>query len=248
MKLQIMSDLHLEGGVASMFTNFKPVGDVLILAGDITSARNLSLVDQVFGNLDIPVLYVMGNHEYYRGDYEQTLENFRQWFSIEPRKIQLLENDSVVINGVRFIGSTYWSDPSPMYEAAIQFSINDFRVIGGFTMEKLRTANKVAKSFIKETLVQSRANGDVRKNVVITHFAPSMKAQDPKHGSSALGTYFCNVNEDILELEKPDLWIYGHTHDNLRFNVHNTPVVCNQQGYFGEYTNKTFDLNYVVEI
>lgn len=249
MKVQILSDLHLEGGSRYSFLfPFKPVGDVVVLAGDITNAVHPSVVESVFGNCGVPVLYVLGNHEYYRGEWPGTLDKFKIYMESAPN-IKIMNNDSAVIDGVQFFGSTYWSDPLLQDEHAISTMINDFRgIIQNFSVKKMRDAHFYSKFCLKGAMAAARSNPDIRKSVVITHFAPSLKAQHPRYGVSPLTTYFCNDEDEFVAMEKPDLWIYGHTHDNLHFSIEDVPVVCNQLGYRGEQTGHSFDPNFVVEI
>src|SRR4051812_46879005 len=107
MKIQILSDLHLEGGIPRLLKDFKPSGDVLVLAGDITSATKRGALDEVFGSVDVPILYVLGNHEYYRGEWTRTVSDYREWVQ-DLNQFYLLNDDRVKIeiNGesVYFIG------------------------------------------------------------------------------------------------------------------------------------------------
>ena len=95
-----MSDLHVE------FFDFHPIevpADVVVLAGDILiEHRGLAWARKAFPGK--PIIYVMGNHEYYEGDYERVLERARD--EAAKQQIHLLEQDQVVIDGVRFLGTT----------------------------------------------------------------------------------------------------------------------------------------------
>ncbi len=82
MKLQIMSDLHFEmhaDGGAGFIRELDPTGvDVLVLAGDITMARQYEDLASVFKPLaqKYPhVLYVPGNHEYYKSSPTDVARN-----------------------------------------------------------------------------------------------------------------------------------------------------------------------------
>ncbi len=102
MKLHVLSDLHTE------FADFSPPGtdaDVVVLAGDIGvgvggiewAARRCPKV---------PVIYVPGNHEFYDHDIGLTDE----LKATVPANIHVLNNDTLELDGVRFIGSTLWTD------------------------------------------------------------------------------------------------------------------------------------------
>jgi predicted phosphodiesterase len=258
MKIQILSDIHMEMGINPLLKNFKPAGDVLILAGDITNWKGPSRVETVFGDSGVPIIYVPGNHEFYGTDHRTGLLRFRDWFTSDKKTcksdIHFLDNAFVDINGVRFIGSTYWSHVSPLEQAEVHRCVADFHVISGMTVDHQRRLHEEAKRFIKFAAEEARAKG--LKTVVVTHFPPSWQAREERFKASALGSYFYNEDDQFVELIDPAVWIYGHTHGNLEFKCGNVPVVTNQMGYTrGTLDNmraepcfKDFDIDYVVEV
>jgi predicted phosphohydrolase len=102
MKLRILSDLHIE------FADFTPPptdADVTVLAGDI--GVGMAALDWTHLNFpEMPVVYVLGNHEYYRHD----LALLGQMKKAALSNVHILENDCVVLEGVRFLGATLWTD------------------------------------------------------------------------------------------------------------------------------------------
>ena len=116
MKLQLLSDLHLE--VHPQFRISPAAGaDLLVLAGDIGSYQAGSrLMAPDFGltrfsprhGWPTPVLYVPGNHEYDNADFDQTHERLRTL--CQALDILWLERETCVIGGVRFVGTTLWAD------------------------------------------------------------------------------------------------------------------------------------------
>ena len=104
MKLHILSDLHLE------FCRFTPPptdAGVVILAGDIhVSSHGFGWARAMFPQQEI--LYVAGNHEFYRYDWDGHLLAMRA--EAKRHRIDFLEDDAVVIGGVRFLGATLWTD------------------------------------------------------------------------------------------------------------------------------------------
>src|SRR5688572_13971015 len=111
-----MSDLHLETHPAYR-PRPAPGADFLVLAGDIGSyQQGTSLTDDDFGlarvsprhGWPVPVLYVPGNHEYDNLDFDQTRERLRT--TCERLGITWLEREELVLQGVRFLGTTLWSD------------------------------------------------------------------------------------------------------------------------------------------
>ncbi len=104
-RLQVLSDLHLErGGDLPAVAD----ADVLVLAGDIgTGADGLRAAAAWWP--DRPIVYVSGNHEPYGGDLPGITRRLRAAAG-EDGRVRVLEDDEVVIGGVRFLGSTLWSD------------------------------------------------------------------------------------------------------------------------------------------
>src|SRR5580700_10269244 len=98
MRLHILSDLHLEFGPVDISPTD---ADVVILAGDIHQGREgwRWARKQFYGR---PVVYVMGNHEFYR----QALPDLTGLLKAETdgSNICLLENNAVEINGITFLG------------------------------------------------------------------------------------------------------------------------------------------------
>lgn len=110
MDIMIYSDLHVE------FNGDFPLPpnnvDVIVLAGDIINIRKESqrnkLKEFCKGAEDVPVLYVLGNHEHYGSSIEQSFEVMRE-MEQEVLNLHVLENESFYINGVVFHGCTLWT-------------------------------------------------------------------------------------------------------------------------------------------
>ena len=106
MKIQYMSDLHLEG--ADIKLENKDKADLLILAGDITTAKSYKTHYEFFKNCSDNwerVVHVCGNHEYYRGDIEETEQELKEFFS-GFKNVHSLQNESIDLGSHRLFGST----------------------------------------------------------------------------------------------------------------------------------------------
>jgi predicted phosphodiesterase len=100
MKLQIISDLHQEFGITDF--NFSKA-DVIVLAGDVSVGTKG--IDWIIKNaMGKPVIYVLGNHEYYKGSYPKTLNKIKE--ATKGSNIHVLENESIEIDGIIFHGAT----------------------------------------------------------------------------------------------------------------------------------------------
>ena len=108
MKLQILSDLHLE---TEVFDPEPAAGaELLVLAGDIDSTwAGL----QRFAGWPVPMLMVAGNHEFDGRNLHQAWEPLRE--ACARAGIRLLQREEAVMSdasgrSVRFLGATRWSD------------------------------------------------------------------------------------------------------------------------------------------
>jgi len=233
MKIQIMSDLHNEFG-------HKPVvrtdADVIVLAGDInvkTSA--IPWILDVYKNT--PVIYIAGNHEYYHGDLPIIDEQIKK--AARNTNIRFLQNKMTIIDGVRFLGTTLWTDfhfygmeLRDYYMRIADRGMNDFATIKynkkRFTSEKSFELHVEARNFLK-THLQRMFDG---KTVVVTHHAPFNGAVNVNFKNNPLNPAFVVDMTDLMLEHEPDLWIYGHTHDTFKdIYVGKTRIVSNPRGY-----------------
>ena len=109
MKIWILSDLHLE--YADLRRRLViPDADVCVMAGDLcrATATGVHWLAKDIAHA-IPCVYVAGNHEFYKGSIKEGLEDGKAAAAGFPT-VHLLENDQVVIDGVRFLGATLWTD------------------------------------------------------------------------------------------------------------------------------------------
>lgn len=250
MKLHILSDLHLEFGPFDM-----PVvdADVLILAGDINLGA--AGINEYAGLARRKrILYVAGNHEYYRHTYPG-LNELLYDVSLESG-IAFMENRAVEIDGVRFVGCTLWTDfevlGAAQKDIAALFAgqgMSDYQLIlrshsgGRLRPEDTIAAHHTSVAFLRETLAQ-RFDGPT---VVITHHAPSPRSVPAKFESDMLNCAFVSNLEPLIEEMGPALWIHGHTHHCVDYLVGKTRVLSNQRGYPREDTGG-FKADLVVEV
>lgn len=239
----IISDLHLEFGERAPML---PEADILIFAGDLnTKARvqYLKTMSKYFEH----VIFVDGNHEFYRGDLHKTRHKIGD--ELEPFKnVHYLVNEKITLDGVDFLGCTLWTDMDngdPLLMVNASGMMNDFRKIrtnhyqGRFTPKVWLSEHEKSKNFL--------INNMTKNSVVITHHLPSMKSIDPKYKHmERMNHLYASDLEWMMTAYQPQLWIHGHTHCNMDYMVDNTRVVCNPRGYPGE--NPNFDPEFKVEI
>ena len=119
--LLIIDDVHLENRPIEMknqFLNilknkidtFKKMNKIPILlcAGDISEGINGV---EWISSLETEIIYICGNHEFWGQDYYENIENIKNY--IHEKKynhIHFLQNEMIVLNDIRFVGTTLWTD------------------------------------------------------------------------------------------------------------------------------------------
>jgi len=244
MRLHLLSDLHLD-----IDATFQPQvldADVTILAGDIhKGVRALEWARAQFAGR---VLLVAGNHEFYGGHLEYTL---RKMIDASDDRVQVLERDAVIIDGVRFLGATGWTDfaardePMAAKRAALM-SMNDYRRIRTDVWRRIRPLDVEARSMLTHAWLREKlAEPFAGKTVVITHHAPSLRCLSGV--PNPLDAAYANDWDDLLQ-PPVDLWVHGHTHDPMDHCIGGVRVVCNPRGYPGEPLGAPFDPAKIVEL
>lgn len=241
MRLQIYSDLHLER-IPDWTPTPAPGADVLVLAGDIGSYQTGSLLTAPdFGLTRFSpihgaghwkqVLFVPGNHEY--DSFELSEAGERLQALCAQLGITWLDRRRVVLDGVRFLGTTLWSDFDSIgprekaFRAANFYLRKNTCLRGGAPMlaESMRALSLECQQWLRGALAE-RFDGPT---VVVTHFAPTLASADPRYGLSPGTAGFCNALDDLVA--QADLWIHGHLHCPVDHVTQGCRVVANPLGY-----------------
>ncbi len=245
MIIQYTSDLHLEFPENKNFlaTNpIKPIGDVLVLAGDIVPFRVVDKHHDFFSYLSDHfenTYWIPGNHEYYYFDLADKCGTFH----VKIRdNVHLLNNTVIKTENVDLVFSTLWSKISTANQWQIERSMSDFHVIkfegSRFHAEKYNQLHKGSLAFLKKALHHNFTT----KTVVVTHHVPTFLNYPKKYKGDALNEAFAVELFDLIEDSKPDYWIYGHTHHNtVDFKIGGTQLLTNQLGYVKYGEHKLFD-------
>lgn len=244
MKILVMSDLHLESDPLPFFKAGRHPGDeadVVILAGDIDEGTfGLRWARTSFPKHEI--IYVAGNHEYYLGVMEEVQAAMVKCAG--ELGIHLLENSSVEFGGMRFLGCTLWTDFELMGESRRQelmeragSVMNDYRLIRRWRGEGLKY--KQPKLQPEQTrqmhldsvhwLEQALGDGSADNTMVVTHHAPHPNSIPERYRQDILSGAF--VSDLTRLMGRSRLWIHGHMHDCMDYEVCGTRVVCNPRGY-----------------
>jgi Icc-related predicted phosphoesterase len=273
MKLQIVSDLHLEFNKDVRINNAG--ADILCLAGDVCLAQHLhrhpisnypnnvensesasryrQFFDQVSKEFD-RVLYIMGNHEHYSGRWNETANRLREALDPWPN-ITLMDDLWLNFGDIRIVGTTLWTDMNkgdPLTLMHIKNMMNDFHVV---TIErngvyhKLRPVDTMEAHVRAVETIKLAAETWDGKVVVLGHHSPTHQSIHEIYLNDTLmnGGYCSELSDYILSQDKIKLWIHGHTHHNFDYMVGNCRVVCNPHGYHKENL-KDFNPNLVIDV
>lgn len=274
MRLLVLSDLHLELGTS--FT--LPAGldfDAVVLAGDIHSpgrkAVHWARRESTFGGK--PVVYVPGNHEFYGApNFGHELDEMRR--AAEGTNVHLLDRDSVVVGGVRFLGCMLWTDfQLPIRNGSVMDTdvghalleanrdVNDFRcinVIAPATRENryrefkrlLRAEDTLALHWVdRDWLRRELKKPFGGPTVVVTHHAPSNESVAEKYAGDKLTPAFVSHLPDEF-FNAPELWLHGHTHTTADYIRRRCRVVSNPRGYRlrdSSFENHQFNPGLIIE-
>jgi len=291
MKIAFCSDIHLEFGPITLENT--EGADVLVLAGDILVAKDfgprilnpgdpseqvifldnharyhafLKNVSEQFPH----VIYIMGNHEHYNGDFATTMDTLRNEVGFYPN-IRLLDKQPAVIGDVTFFGGTMWTnmkncDPIVLHDVAR--SMNDYQCVRNSSKPDVirRGPNKTGEmvqytSPAKFTTMDAvddhvaflNALGETLdsgayKIVVVSHHAPTMRSINPKYADviNMNYGYASDLSEFILDNPQIRKWIHGHMHHRQEYCVGETVVSANPRGYIGyEAIADSFTLQYM---
>ena len=262
MKISIASDIHLEFGDLNI-PNFDGA-DVLILSGDICVAADIGRPDShnvMQGSrsnrivdffrrcsFQFPhVVYVLGNHEHYHGDFATTANRIRSMLESNMlSNVYLLDREVKVIDDVTFIGGTLWTDmnnedPTTLFH--MKSHMNDFRIVKNSSGHSNMYQSNVPKFLPEDAVVEHRKMYDYiklmvegqsdRRFVVVGHHAPSRLSTHERYRDDTImnGGYSSSLDEFILDHPQIRLWTHGHTHHDFDYMIGSTRIVCNPRGY-----------------
>ena len=255
MKIRVMSDLHNEFGTMEIPELEDDKDTVLILAGDIGLAKKAWTYKEFVEDASMrfkDIIMVMGNHEHYGSEFLRSKDKMLEILADVPNA-HVLEKETKVIDGYAFIGATLWTgmnnhDILVMEQA--RMIMNDYaKIRHGSPSEpwkrKLRPSDTVqdhvsAVHYIFEEIEKQHADGN--KVVVVTHHAPSYSSVHQAYvGDPINGAYVSNLDDRLLDIQHPVLWVHGHTHYSFDYMMGKVNIVCNPRGYAPSDLNPRFN-------
>ncbi len=235
MKIISYSDLHLEFGKKFCLPD-PSTTDLMVLAGDIITFRDYEPLDQLLSGWNKPVLYVIGNHEYYtKRPMDNDVAAFHSWLTKCHPNVTLLQDEATEIDGVHFFGGTMWTnfaDANPIAIASAKQRMVDYRRIMLPNGEMLKPADTIKLHQLFVTKINAWFNQELGgPRVVITHCAPVINPHSRYADSSMLPAFNSLDMLEVIEKYQPNLWIYGHTHEYDDQTIGHTQIISNPRGY-----------------
>lgn len=256
MRLQLLSDLHLE--TEAFDPEPAPGAELLVLAGDIDSGWDAL---ERFRGWPVPVLFIAGNHEFDRRELTEALPVLRR--RCQALGLTMLERESRVIadaqgRQIRFVATTRWCDfdlfgaagrDRAQRAAAYYLRLMSATRAGRpFDAAQVREEALACRAWLEAELAQPRGEWDA--TVALTHYAPSIRSADPRYGPQPGTAGFCNADDDLLP--HADVWIHGHLHCRHDYRVSHatgsTRVVCNARGHSKKGEPDGYDGRFVIEV
>ncbi|MBY5704137.1 phosphohydrolase [Rhizobium leguminosarum] len=270
MRAWIISDLHYSpmdalGGAPLRI----PDADICICAGDISEnvSRSIAYLRRDIER-HMPVILVLGNHDYYNSSIDLALETARR--EIEGTRVHLLENQSIEMAGCRFVGATLWTDFAvsiggdehipPEERRSIAFGLVPYRMAdfscifrsdprrpggnGLITVQEILKRHIESRSYIDQELEKLFGG----RTFVVTHHAPLIQSFDPIFYGDVTNAAFGSDLSDLIARRRPSVWIHGHIHKFRDYMADKTRVICNPRGYGGERDMNGFRSGFVIDL
>ncbi len=246
LQIQYCSDLHLEFEENRTFLSsrpIEPVGDILVLAGDISYIDRIYNQDKWFfqycSDNFSETYYIPGNHEFYHHNDISVLNTplNERIFS----NVRLVHNVLFYQQHVPLVFTSLFSNISRAFSGVINMSVSDFfQIRMGKSQFKIKDFNDIHQKsveFIKLTLNQLDSPA-----VIASHHLPSLQCNTEEHRKSNINEAFATDLDWLIDKYSSGIlyWIYGHSHRNVPdIKINQTTLLCNQLGYIfeNEHTN-----------
>ncbi len=264
MRVVWVTDIHLNfldvEGRDEFFSSIRAhQPDAVFVTGDIAEAPSLThLLHEMRQAIQVPLYFVLGNHDFYYGSIFQVRNDLKHWCQIQPNLIYLSTKKLVELTPTTaLIGHDGWGDGRYGNYHLSPVRLSDQELIADFqdldreaVLSKLRALGDEAACYLRDCLDEALAS--YQRVICLTHVPPFKEAcwYQGKMGNDDWLPYFaCQaVGEVLLNVsrERPDghiIVLCGHTHHagivQLRANLR---VFTGSAEYGDPCIQKSFDL------
>lgn len=245
MKIRIISDIHHDPQWSVPFILPEHDDDnesILVVAGDAGEQTKACELFKTWCNQFRAVVYVMGNHEYYRGSVVHTVDKIIKY--VNKPNLHVLDMGELIVDDIVVLGATLWtdmfnSDPFGMWHSGQ--AMNDYRLIRTGSKSKpyerkLRPVETVALhmqhlDYIKARVAHWKTVDPTKKIVVATHHAPSERSVAPRFMGNGLNCNYYSVLDEYIMDQPIVAWIHGHMHNPSDYMIGDCRIICNARGY-----------------
>ncbi len=260
MKIQLMSDLHVEfnGKFSLNFFEFSDKCDAVIICGDTMPLKDLytwSLIFDKIKKYGKDVYYVLGNHDYYRCKFDQAnkfiknkeISNFHL---LIDEAISLSDNKTILFGGTMWSDFNLVKDKVKINKIKAKNNISDFHMIT-YKKDKLLSPDDCARRcrIFKKKLKKALETYKDKQILVATHFACHERSIADKFINNDLNPYFVTDCSEFFEQENNIIgWVHGHTHYSVDYTINGKFIKCNPYGIKQNDKHETFQKELILNI
>lgn len=232
MRFHIISDLHLEFGPINLP---KVDADCIIVAGDVsTKLKGLKWLQKQFPRQ--PVVYVLGNHEFYGDRLPRLTEKLIE--QAAGTNIHVLEDEFFEIGGYQIFGATLWTDFALLGDRSVAWGIasgmmTDFKRIRHWPSLKKWTPRHATEVHARSVARLQKFFGETeaKRTIIVTHHAPSARSLPDDMKRDMMSNAYASNLEPLIDRYQPTLWVHGHIHQANDYKIGETRVISNPRGY-----------------
>jgi DNA repair exonuclease SbcCD nuclease subunit len=227
--------------------------DMMVIAGDTATAKGrikgrsgIQYADCVAKYLDIPVVMIAGNHEFYDGDLDEENRELHTEARATEGRVQFLECERWVFDrdGERLhvLGCTLWTDfalfgNADAVQQASAREMTDFASIRcrgeTFSPKVALDLHHRSREWIGSVMSDLRRKEPHAKILLVTHHAPSLRSVPEALRKDVLTAAYASNLENEIARWRPDVWLHGHLHGACDYTLGGVRIVSGARGYIG---------------
>lgn len=243
MKIALLSDIHIDINdysiLSKAFKNLDDDYDCMVIPGDLANTYDAfrKVTEWIMDKTNKIILYTPGNHDF----YDTLATDVTVYQKIEMLKyvtkntnFHVLYNDFIMIDGIKFIGSTLWTDFSNVKDDTCRYisnGLNDFRYINydnnvdkyNQICDWMTREHKKCLNYIKNEINE--------RSVLITHHGLSNQSISERFIGDPLNHAYVSHNDDIYNQITPLIHFHGHVHTARNYWINKTNVIVHPMGY-----------------